>query len=339
MIRVGIAGFGFMGRMHYRCWKAVDGVEVAAICDTNPNIVEDAKGAVGNIEGAAEVMHFSGARLYQDFKKMLAAEKLDAISITLPTYLHADSSIEAIKSGINVLCEKPMALNVPDCNRMIKAAESSGKVLQIGHCLRFWPEYAKAKEIVAAGEYGRAVAATFQRLGAAPQWASYNWLMDEQRSGGMVLDLHIHDTDFVQYLFGIPRAVQSFGAKGSDGWLIHIVTEYLYDDSKAVTAEGSWAVMPTFGFEMSFNIMLERATLIYDCTREPRFRICPAGGEAFTPQVAESDGYSLEIAHFAKRIRGEKTEQVITLEQSRDSVKIIEAEKESVATGKPIPLT
>jgi predicted dehydrogenase len=161
VIRVGIAGFGFMGRMHYRCWKAVDGVEVVAICDANPRIVEDAKGAVGNIEGAAEVIDFSCVRLYQDFKKMLAEEKLDAISVTLPTYLHADFSIEAIKSGINVLCEKPMALNVADCNRMTEAAESSGNVLQIGHCLRFWPEYAKAEEIVAAGEYGRAVAATF----------------------------------------------------------------------------------------------------------------------------------------------------------------------------------
>jgi predicted dehydrogenase len=221
---------------------------------------------------------------------------------------------------------------------MIEAATSSNRVLQIGHCLRFWPEYMKAKEIVAAGEYGRAVAATFQRLGSAPSWAWDGWIADEQRSGGMVLDVHIHDTDFVQHVFGIPNAVRSFGANTAQGQLMHIVTEYLYEDGKVVTAEGSWAMMPSFGFEMSFNIMLENATLVYDCTRQPTFRICPAQGEAFAPELPEGDGYLLEIDHFAKVVRGKQTEQVITLEQSRDSVKIIGAEKESAATGQTVSL-
>jgi predicted dehydrogenase len=231
-----------------------------------------------------------------------------------------------------------MALNVADCDRMIEAATSSNKVLQIGHCLRFWPEYARAKEIVAAGEYGRAVSATFQRLASAPTWAWDGWIADEQRSGGMALDLHIHDTDFVQHVFGMPNAVRSFGANSKQGQLMHIVTEYLYEDGKAVTAEGSWAMMPSFEFEMSFNIMLEKATLVYDCTRQPTFRICPAQGEAFVPKLPEGDGYLLEAEHFAKAIRGEQTEQVITLGQSRDSVKIIEAERESIATGQTVSL-
>jgi len=269
---------------------------------------------------------------------MLSEEKLDAISLTLPTYLHADCSIKALEAGVNVLCEKPMALNVADCERMIEAAKKSGKILQIGHCVRFWPEYAKAKEIVAGGEYGRVIAATFQRLGSAPNWAADNWFTDEQRSGGMALDLHIHDTDFVQYLFGMPRAVRSFAAKGTGGQLVHIVTRYLYDDVKVVTAEGSWAMMPAFGFEMSFGIVLEKATLVYDCTREPRFKVCPAEGKAFGPEVEEGDGYSLEIAHFAKNVRAEETETVTTLEQSRDSVRIVEAEKESVKKGKQVSL-
>jgi len=224
-----------------------------------------------------------------------------------------------------------MALNVEDCERMIAEAGRSGKVLQIGHCVRFWPEYAKAKEIVDSGEYGKVIAATFQRLGAAPTWSIDNWFLDEKRSGGVALDLHIHDTDFVQYLFGVPRAVCSFGAKGPGGGLVHIVTQYLYGDDKVVTAEGGWAMMPTFGFEMSFNIVLEKATLVYDLTREPAFRVCPAGGEAFTPEVQEGDGWFLEIAHFAKAVRGEKVEEITTLEQSRDSVRIVAAEKESAA--------
>ncbi|MHC4184669.1 MAG: Gfo/Idh/MocA family protein [Planctomycetota bacterium] len=339
MIRVGVVGFGFMGRMHWRCWRALEGIQVAAICDARAGVFEQDERAAGNIEGAADVVDLSGVRLYQDFEQMLTEQKLDAISLTLPTYLHADYSINALKAGLNVLCEKPMALDVGQCNRMIEAATSSNRVLQIGHCLRFWPEYMKAKEIVAAGEYGRVVSATFQRLGSAPSWAWDGWATDEQRSGGMALDLHIHDTDFVQHVFGMPNAVRSFGGNSAQGQLVHIVTEYFYEDGKVVTAEGSWAMMPSFGFEMSFNILLDKATLVYDCTRQPTLRICPDQGEAFEPELPEDDAYLLEIDHFAKVIRGEQTEEVITLEQSRDSVIIIEAEKESAATGRTVSLT
>jgi predicted dehydrogenase len=330
MLRIGIAGLGFMGRMHYKCYKALENAGVVAVCDVNPNIDEDTKRAVGNVGQAEGAIDFSNIKLYTDFTKMLKEAKLDAVSITLPTYLHADFSIKALQAGLHVLCEKPMALNVKDCQRMIAKAKRSGKVLQIGHCVRFWPEYAKAKETVDSGKYGKVIAATFQRLSAAPAWSADNWLIDENRSGGAALDLHIHDTDFVQYLFGTPRAVSSFGAKSPRGELLHIVTQYLYDDEKVVTAEGSWAMMPSFGFEMSFNITIEKATIVYDITRQPMFKVCPADEQTYTPKVEKGDGWFLEIAHFVKAISGQKVKPVTTLEQSMNSVKIVEAEKKSI---------
>lgn len=339
MLRVGIVGFGFMGQTHYKCWKQVEGAEVVAICDVNPNIEEDTKRAVGNIgDGQAEV-DFSTLEVYSDFDRMLAGAGLDAVSITLPTYLHPDNAIKALSAGLHVMCEKPMALTAEACKPMIAAAESSGKVLQIGHCVRFWPEYAKAKELVDSGEYGKVIAATFQRLGAAPTWSIDNWFLDEQRSGGMALDLHIHDTDYVQYLFGMPKAVHSVGAKGPGGGLLHISTQYIYDDDIAITAEGGWGMMPAFGFEMSFNIVLEKATLVYDLTRDPAFRLCPAQGEASTPQVAEGDGWLLQLAHFAKAANGRKVPPITTLAESMNSVKIVDAEKESVRTGQKVSIS
>ena len=333
MLKIGIAGLGFMGQMHYRCWKARDDAQIVAICDTNKNIVEDCKKTIGNIEGAENAIDFTGINIYSDFDKMLAEEKLDAISLTLPTYLHAKHTIQALEAGVNVLCEKPMGLNVSECDTMIAAAKSSGKLLQIGHCVRFWPEYAKVKEIIAGGEYGKVLAATFQRLSAVPTWSYENWIMNEQRSGGVVMDLHIHDSDFVQYMFGMPQAVFSSGGKDSEGRLGHVVSLYLYDNDSVITAEGGWALMPAFGFEMSFNIVQEKATIVYDCTREPAFKVCPAEGEAFTPEVQPGDGYILEIDHFVKVIGGEQVAPVTTLDASRDSIKIVEAEKESIRTG------
>ncbi len=336
MLRVGIAGFGFMGRMHFRHWKMVPEVKIVAICDANPNIEEDTKKAVGNIQGAEGQTDLAGIELFHDLDAMIAKAKPDAISLTLPTYLHAEYSEKALSQGVHVLCEKPMALTVKDCDRMIQAARQSGKVLQIGHCVRFWPEYAKAKEIVDSGRYGKVVAAMLQRLGAPPGWSVDNWFLDESRSGGVALDLHIHDTDYVQYLFGLPRGVCSHGAKTPDGHLIHIVTTYDYGEDRVIIAEGGWGMTGTFGFEMSFNLILEKATIVYDLTRTPMFRVCPAGGEAFTPPVGDGDGYLREIEHFAKVVRGQPVEDVLTLEQSRNSVRIVEAEKKSIARKEKI---
>ena len=333
MLNIGIVGFGFMGRMHYRCWKGRDDVKIVAICDINENVVEDSQKAVGNVAGAEEAIDFSGINIYSDLGKMLAQEKLDVVSITLPTFLHADSTVQALKAGVNVLCEKPMSLHVPECERMIAAAEDSGKILQIGHCVRFWPEWAVTRQIVADGKYGKLLAASFRRLSAPPTWSHENWLMNQQRSGGVELDLHIHDSDYVQYLLGTPRAVCSFGAKSVGNGLVHIVTQYLYDDDMVITAEGGWAMAPSFGFEMSMNIILEKATIVYDCTRDPVFKVCPVEGDAFTPEVPSGDGYILQIDHLVRLINGETLPPVTTLEQSLNSIKIVEAEKESIRTG------
>ncbi len=338
MLRVGIVGFGFMGRMHYKCWQALDGAQVVAICDSNPNLIEDTKKAVGNIAGAADEVDFSALKLFNVYDRFLAEAGVDAISLALPTHLHADFSIRALEAGVHVLCEKPMALDIDSCQRMVEAAERTGKVLQIGHCVRFWPEYAHARELVASGKYGRVRAATLQRLSAPPVWAVGGWLADEQRSGGMILDLHIHDTDYVQYLLGTPTAVQSRAARGDDGRMIHVVSNYLYDDDKVIIAEGTWAMSPSFGFEMSFNLMLEGATLTYDCTRSPAYRVCPVDGEAYTPDVGPGDGYTRQIEHFARTIRGEQVPEVLTLAQSLESVRIVLAEIASAKTGKPVSM-
>jgi predicted dehydrogenase len=327
-----------MGRMHHRCWQEAAGAEVAAICDANENIAEDVKKETGNMEGATNYVDFEKIALYTDLDEMISKGDLDVLSITLPTFMHAEGSVKALEAGIHVLCEKPMALRTNDCDRMIEAAEASGKILQIGHCVRFWPEYAWAKRAVAGGAYGKVVAAMFQRLSKAPLWSWDDWFMDEKRSGGMILDLHIHDSDFVNYLLGMPKGVMSHAANWPGRGLAHVVTQYLFDEDMVITAEGGWSMMPTFDFEMSFNIMMEKATLVYDCTRDPGFRVCPAEGDAFTPELEKGDGYSIEIAHFASRVKGEAVEEVTTLEGSRDAIRISEAVEKSARTGRKVSL-
>ncbi len=338
MIRTGIVGLGFMGKMHFRCYQALQDVQVVAICDTDKAKFQNTAGTAGNIAGAEAPLDFTGIGLHDDFDKMLAEARLDALSITLPTYMHKPFTLKALAAGVNVLCEKPMALTVEDGRQMQTAAEQSGRLLQIGHCIRFWPEYAKTKELIHSGQYGKVRVATFQRLSLTPTWSWTGWLMDPAKSGSAALDLHIHDSDFVQYAFGMPKAVFSRTSTGPSGDADHIVTEYVYDDDCVVTAEGGWSMSPTFGFEMSFNIVLEKATITYDCTRSPAFKVCPAEGQAFTPEIASGDGYSNEIAHFVQAVRGERVPQIITPQQSVDSVRLVLAERQSARTGEKVTL-
>ncbi|MHC4518737.1 MAG: Gfo/Idh/MocA family protein, partial [Planctomycetota bacterium] len=299
---------------------------------------EDTSGTAGNIEGAEAPLDLTGIGLYDDFDKMLAGANLDALSVTLPTYMHREYAIKALSASVNVLCEKPMAMTLADCDAITAAAEKSGKLLQIGHCIRFWPEYAKTKEIIDSGEYGEVLAATFQRLSLTPTWSWDNWLMDPSKSGSATLDLHIHDSDYVQYVFGMPKAVFSRAVGGSSGQFDHIVTQYVYDDDRVITAEGGWSMAPGFGFEMSFNIVLEKATIAYDCTRDPAFKVAPVEGEAFTPEIAPGDGYSNEIAHFVGAVRGERVPKIITPAQSVESLRLVLAEKQSAKSGQEVQL-
>jgi len=338
MLRIGIVGWGFMGKMHFRCYKSDTNVEVTAICDADAKQLQNSSGVSGNISGAEDDLDLSNIALYSDLSKMLAEEKLDALSIASPTFLHASQTIEALNVGVHVFCEKPMALNSGDCREMAEVAKQSGKTLQIGHCIRFWPEYVQAKEIIDSQKYGKVLAATFQRLSLTPTWSWDNCFLDGKRSGGAMLDLHIHDTDYVQYVFGMPKEVFSRGVIGLSGEFDHTVTQYLYGNDCVITAEGGWIMAPGFGFEMSFKIMLEKATLVYSSAQEPTFRIFPIDGETIIPEITTGDGYSFEIQHFVDTLSGKAVPSIITPEQSGDSVKIIEAEKESIRNNDKISL-
>ncbi len=336
MLRVGIAGFGFMGRMHFRCWKALPGVLVTAVCEADPHAWDESARNRGNIAGAEGDLDLTGVRIYGDFDEMIRQESLHAVSITVPTHLHARFTVAALVAGWNVLCEKPIALDLAEGRHMIDVAERCGRILQVGHCIRFWPEYAKAKDIVDGGEYGLVLAATFQRLSATAARRAGSWYAQEKLSGGMPLDLHIHDTDFVQYLFGIPQSVSSFAVPPDAP--VHMTTRYEYGGGKLVIAEGGWAMMPPFGFQMRFHIVMEKATLDFDYQRDPKLRLSTAAGEMIVPPCEAGDGYSRQIAHFAKRIRGEPAPDIVTPEDAWNSLRMVAAECASARQRRPVRL-
>ena len=181
---------------------------MVAICDIDEEKFEN-KFLSGNIDVGNAQYDFSKYRLYTDIDDMLEKEELDIVDIALPTYLHAEVSVKALNKGINVLCEKPMALTVEECRKMIEAAEKNNRKLMVAQCLRFWPEYEYLKECVETKRFGDVLSGYFFRGGSTPKWSYQNWLLKKEKSGGVILDQHIHDVDMINWLFGTPEAVSS----------------------------------------------------------------------------------------------------------------------------------
>ena len=143
MIKVGIVGLGFMGKMHFRCYKANKNVKLVAICDIDEKKFADTGGTAGNISGADKPLGFKGVSLYTNFDKMLKEAELDAVSITLPTYLHCQYTLKALKAGVHTFCEKPMAMNVGECQKMIDAF-----LYFFSYCLSSYLRPVKFRELV-----------------------------------------------------------------------------------------------------------------------------------------------------------------------------------------------
>lgn len=326
-IQVGILGLGMMGKCHHDTYAKLKGIKVAAICDG------DEKKRGGDVGGFGKV-DMSKYKIYAEAGELFADPAIDVVDIDLPTYLHAKYAIAALQAGKHVICEKPMARTSAEARQMIAAAKKTGKKLFLAHCIRFWPAYVKAREIILSGKYGRVLSARFCRISPLPGWSWQGWLHDDAKSGRCALDLHVHDADFVQYLFGKPKSVLSLGGGLTKKGLDHIITSYEYGGGRFVTAEGAWEYAPSFPFSMTFSIAMETATL--DMTRDLVLSLCPLKGKAQPVKVPKGDGYEYELKHFADCIRRNADSDVVPPESALHSLQLVEAEIESVRAGKPV---
>jgi len=288
----------------------------------------------GNIQTGETKGDLSGVKTYSDFDQMLANGGFDFVDICLPTFLHAEFSIKALRAGFPVFCEKPMALNADECESMIQAAEETGLILRIGQCLRFWPAYERLKNMIHSKQYGDVRSAHFSRFTPVPGWSADGWLLDSKKSGGPVLDLHIHDADMVQWIFGMPHAVHSVGAKQQDE-IILITTEYDYEHM-AISTSGGFVTSPSFPFEMSALVTLENAVIVF---RQNELWVYPNDQDGFQVALPPHDGYFGELKDFVHTLQTGQESGVVSMRSAAESVLLCLAEAESVWSGKQVFLT
>lgn len=338
MVRVAIVGLGFMGKTHLGIYSRLDNAEVTAICDIQIRQMDLGNlQAGGNIQTAAAHIDLSKVGKYTDLDEMLRSGGFDVVDVTLPTYLHADAAIKALKAGYHVFCEKPMALDDGECRRMIQSIRETGKLFSVGQCLRYWPAYSAVKKMIDDRTYGRVIAAEFARFSTPPVWAWDNWLLDGNRSGGAALDLHIHDVDTMLHFFGKPRSVRSSGILEKDGHFSHISSVYGYDDM-VVTAAGGWRCSKTFNFNMRAFYVMEKATVEMDFSKNPALTVFPLDGEKFSPRLPDGDGYFYELQDFVAGVEKGKLSGLVTADSAAESVHLCLEEIRSAREKKEVKI-
>jgi predicted dehydrogenase len=341
MINVGVVGMGFMGVTHIKAYCQIKEARVAAICDAVRLPLDGDLSRIigGNLPtGEPLRLDMNQVRAYQDLSDLLNNPGIDLVDICTPTPLHAPMVKAALASGKHVVCEKPLARHSHLAREMVQAAATAQGFLMPAMCIRFWPEWLWVKQAMDQGAYGRVLAARFRRVSGPPGWGRENYFQGQQ-SGGALLDLHIHDTDFVQFCFGRPLAVYATGCSRFSGAIDHVVTQYRVQSGAVVHAEGSWLMSSGHGFNMAYTVVFENATVDYDLARGVEaLRLFEEGKPARILKCEGVDGYVGELQHMLESIQSARPPTVVTAADGLSAVEICEAEEKSVQTGQEVLL-
>lgn len=347
-IRVGVIGTGMIARRAHLPAYQEAGATIAAVADV-----------VGaRAEKAAK--DFGAQRWHTDYRELLADPEIDAVSVCTPNHLHRQVTVDALRAGKHVLCEKPMAMNVGEAMEMKKTAEETGKMLMLGFQNRFRADVQRLKEFVDAGELGRIYYARtgFVRRRGTP----FGWFtVKEESGGGPMIDLGVHVIDFTRYLMGNPRAVsvtaatfQKFGhyqMKDSQGWCSSDVTDGLrsgeefdvedlasafirFADGSVIVVEVSWAANTKQENIFSFLYGEEAGARL---TPLEIYGVKRGGLVDTQVAVKEKKPHVELIRHFLHCVEtGEPP--INTAQQGLEIQQIIDAVYESARTGRSVDL-
>lgn len=327
-VKIGLLGAGFMGRMHALCYKTIPDAALVAVSDTRP-------------QQAAALAAEHGAAPYGSMEDLLDRAGLDAIDICLPTDLHEEAIDAALRHGVHCIVEKPLSVTPSRARRIADAAKGMSSLCMVAHVIRFWPEYEFLTEAVHRNRWGRLLSLALTRMSPRPGWTAGNWNMDPKRSVGALLELHIHDTDFVRFLLGEPRGVDSCGVKLNGAW-DYVATNYDYP-GVAVSAIGGWNLPGSVPFRMTYQAVFERGYLDFDSTRNPTVLLHRDGAAPEPPPVARPDigsaegggnissldGYYNELKYFVDCVKTGRQAERCSAEDAASSVELVYREMAS----------
>jgi predicted dehydrogenase len=336
MIRVGIIGAGGIGGWHAKRWRQLQGdragqLELAGFYDLSSAITSQAVGA-------------HGGQAFDSLQALLDA--VDVVDVCTPTPYHKEPVLAAAAAGKQIVCEKPLARNLQDAQEIVHACQAAGVRLFVAHVVRFFPEFVQAQATLANGALGRPGVIRTVRGGGPPDPTRRPWFADFRQSGGVIMDVSIHDLDFARWCFGevervFARGLTFAGVEPYD----HALILLRFKNGAIGHIEGSWAYPPG-RFRTGFEIAGDDGLVEWDSLDPAPLTLTltpdqPPGAlgvpEQHNPLAPQDDPYYLELAHFVDRLATGDGFRV-SPQDGLEAVRLSLAAIESIRTGQPIHL-
>ncbi len=286
MVKFGIVGAGFIGKIHAEGIRQIKNGELVSVYDKD-------------VDSANELAKRYSIRVAKSFEDMLRT--IDAVILAVPTFARLKYIEEAARAGVHVFSEKPLA-------RTLKDAEEIGKIIQkynikfmVGHVVRYFKEFQKMKELIDKGEIGDLCMVRTFRGGSIPQWSE--WFKDFENSGGVILDLAIHDMDFWSWVAGPVKRLKAHSVSFSrDMKMDHCVVIMEMSNGVLAHIEGSWAYPSTHPFIFEVEVVGTKGVLKYSNLNCASMILSNESGDNQIYSPTNISPYGMEISDFAECI-------------------------------------
>lgn len=312
-LAVGVVGAGSMAQTHLASWQRLG----AATVVFSPS------------GRAAQFTDGYGAGVLGTWDELLS--RCDVVDICTPTGTHRALAERACAARRQVICEKPLALTHADAAAIIVAAESAGVQLHVAHVVRYFPAYARARELIADGAIGTVQRLELRRTGGAPEPA---WFHDEALSGGVLMDQMIHDFDYARWVLGEADAIlaRTETATTDGSRVVRAVATMTHGTGAVVQLTGGWLAR-TEPFTTSLRAVGDAGELRHTNSGGGLELVTPDGTR--TVELGGESPYDAQLAEFAAAIGGGPTPRIGPAD-ALAAVDLTLAARRSAATGTPV---
>jgi predicted dehydrogenase len=320
-MKIAIIGCGLISASHAQAIRAIEGAELAAVCDTNR-------------EAADRLAAQFGCKAYGDAAAMLDESRPGAAIICVPTFVHEECVKLCAERKIHILCEKPLERSPGACGRLIDGVKKSGVVFMTAQVVRFWPGYVEIKEMFDRGELGDIYMMYLRRVSSrAGQYGQ--WLFKPELGGGAMHDMLVHDIDYLRYFAGPFESCYANAVKDETGCYNNVMANIVHKNGIHALAEVSFTMQTGYPFSFDIRIMGSRATAEYSYSAGATIADRPSGaaelkvwrqGQGKTAMALNAyDAYERQLRYFLDCAENNRKPEIITPEQSREVIDMIDA--------------
>ena len=324
MIRVGVIGYGTIGQIHCRALQSVPGCELAVVADVDAG-------------ARARAQEDYGVDVVSDVEEMLQTTDVDLVDICVPTYLHEQVMVKAMEGNKHIFCEKPLARSLEEGRRLVDLSSNYAQKIGIGHVVRFTPAYVGIRQSVEGGEIGQAGVVRTFRGGSQFPVGWRDWFADVDLSGGVILDLAIHDLDFCRWLFGdVKRVYAKTSRERTDAHLEHAMIVLRFKSGVIAHIEGSWTNLEG-QFYTTIEIAGKNGLISYDSRETNPITIRTVPEQNVHVGAVAVDPYVLELQDMVQAILEDRP-PLVSVADAFGTLQVALAALDSARTGQVIEL-